>query len=187
MKRATIAMLAAAITSTATAQQAVYLCNINGTKAYMDKPCPDGKSEKLNLPPLPPPSNIKKSVELDGLEWSVLSVRRFYEMGDKQGAHEKPKKNHYVVVEMTIKNKSELPIYYKRNTLNLVCDGEQYNTEGAYLFKYQMGYERPSIHTIQPGAMIKTYEAFDVNSSNKCKFVIHHFTTGEQVAIDITP
>lgn len=187
MKRATIAMLAAAITSAATAQQAVYLCNINGTKAYMDKPCPEGKEEKLNLPPLPPPSNKKMSVEFDGFEWNILSVRRFYEKGEKGILREKPTKNHYVVVEMTIKNKNELPVDYERNRFNLVCDGEQYNTDGAYLFKYQMGYEIPRVDIIQPGAMIKTYKAFDVSSSTKCKFVMRNVITGEQVAIDITP
>jgi len=188
MKRLAMGLCVALLASAEMVQgSAVYLCTINGAKVYMDRPCPEGKEEKLNLPPLPLPSTKKMTADLGGFEWNILSVHRFYEGGKKDKGIKKPERNHFLVVEMTIKNKKDIPIDYNLNRINLVCDGEQYNSISAYPFNEQMGYERSYVNLIQPGATIKTYFAYDVNSSNKCKIVIYNIGTKDQVTLDIVP
>ena len=188
MKRFAMGLCAALLSSATMAQGgAVYLCTIDGVKAYRDRPCPEGEGEKLNLPPLPPPSTKKMTAELGGFEWNILSVRRFYEGGSKNFLPQKPQRNHFLLVEITIKNNDNIPNDYTRNKMQLVCDGEQYETVFSFPFKSQMGYERSRVDLIQPGATIKTYFAFDVNSSNKCKFVIYDIRNDYQVTLDIVP
>lgn len=187
MKKLVIAFCVAITVMDGWAQgNAVYLCNINGVKAYTDKPCPDGAGEKISISPQYA-SSKKINVEIGGFEWNILGVRRFYEIGKKGILVENPQKNHFLVIEMTVKNKKNIPNNYIDNYMQLICDGQQYLDVPAYLLKEQVGYERFNSRLIQPGATIKTYAAFDVSSSNKCNIVIFNIPSDNQVTLDIVP